>query len=95
MENDTKVIYKTKFIYHRGSFLGSVLSDLITFSLLIGLLSLNFSQWGGRWYVTIFILWIWLLAVTAWGSKKVHKFYSIDECIDYLTEEKSKQDGRV
>lgn len=84
----SEVKVKREFIYNRESFLSSLAADAVTFGFLIGLMFLNFLYWGGRWYVTVFIMFIWLLSTLAKGSKRVHKFHSIDECIAYLEKEK-------
>lgn len=85
MEQD--VSKEKVFIYNRESFLGAVLSDCVTFGFLIGLMFLNFNYWGGHWYTTIFILIIWLTYIAARGSKRIHIFYSAEECIKFIQEE--------
>lgn len=73
-----------QFIYNRESFLSSLFSDVVTFGTLISLMFLNVNYWGGHWYVTIPILFMWFMWVVGKGSKRLHVFYSVDEAIKYL-----------
>lgn len=79
-----------QFIYNRESLVSSVVADCVTFGFLVGLMFLNFQYWTGRWYVTVVILITWVLSAAAKGSKRVHTFYTVDECIAYLESQKVK-----
>jgi len=50
-------------------------------------MTLNFLYWGGHWYVTIFLLFLWLLFIAGRGKAKMREFSSRSEVIDTLIKE--------
>lgn len=75
-----------EYIYVRESAIQSIISDIFTFGMFIGLMTLNFTYWGGKWYTTIFIMALWLGTVMSRTSARIHKFHTAQEVIDYLKE---------
>ena len=51
-----------QIIYYRESAMQSIIADTYTFGVLAFMLTINYKFWAGDWYVTIFLLVIWLLA---------------------------------
>lgn len=80
-----------KYIYMREGFVRSVVADIITFGGWILLMFLNFNYWGGHWYVTIFLLIVWLLGTIGRASNRVKYFYTAEDVLKYLEAEKEAQ----
>jgi len=76
-----------RIIYVRESALQAIISDTVSFGFLILVMTLNFLQWGGHWYVTIFLLWVWLIFVLGRAKSKMREFSSRFEVIDTLIKE--------
>lgn len=76
-----------RLIYVRESALQAIISDTFSFGCLILVMSLNFLQWGGHWYVTIFLLFLWMIFIMGRGKAKIREFNSRSEVIDTLIKE--------
>lgn len=78
--NEKKPVY----IYNRENLATSLISDTITYGSFIGLMFLNFEYWGGRWYVTVFLLFVWFMALIGRANNRIHRFYNARDCIDFI-----------
>lgn len=76
-----------RIIYVRESAAQSIAADIFTFGLLIGITTINFQYWGGRWYFNILIIFLWLVFVAGRGQAKKREFGSRSEVIDTLIKE--------
>lgn len=76
-----------RIIYVRESAVQAIISDAVSFGFLILVMTLNFLQWGGHWYVTVFLLWVWLIFVLGRAKSKMREFSSRSEVIDTLIKE--------
>lgn len=77
----------TRIIYVREGAVQSMLSDLWTFGLLAGITHLNFTYWGGRWYLTLFIVFLWLVYISGRAQAKKREFWSREDVIKTLQDE--------
>ena len=71
----------------RESALQSIISDAVSFGFLILVMTLNFLQWGGHWYVTVFLLFLWVIFATGKASRRMQQFYTRSELVDHLIKE--------
>lgn len=78
---------KKRIIYVRETAAQSIVADLFTFGVLIGVTTLNFQYWGGRWYFNILIIFLWLVFVAGRAQAKKREFGSRSEVIDTLIKE--------
>lgn len=78
---------KNRIYYVRESALQSIISDVVSFGFLILVMTLNVLYWGGRWYVTVFLLVIWVLFATGKASKRMQQFHTRSELVDHLIKE--------
>lgn len=76
-----------RIFYVRESAAQSIVADLFAFGILIGITQLNFTQWGGRWYMNIFILFLWLVFVAGRAKAKGREFETRSDLVDYLIKE--------
>ena len=60
-----------RIYYVRESALQSIISDAVSFGFLILVMTLNFLQWGGHWYVTVFLLILWVLFATGKAGQSI------------------------
>ncbi len=81
-EDNQKRIY-----YVRESAIQSVISDVVSFGFLILVMTLNALYWGGRWYVTIFLLIMWVMFVAGKANNKLKRFHTRSELVDHLIKE--------
>ncbi len=81
-QNNERQLY-----YVRESALQSIIADVVSFGFLIVVMTLNFVKWGGHWYVTTFLLLIWIIFVVGKASKKAKQFYTRSELVDHLIKE--------
>ena len=77
----------TRIIYVREGEVQSILSDIFTFGILIGISTLHFVYWGAHWYMGILIIFLWLVFVVGRAQSKKREFYSRSEVIDTLIKE--------
>ena len=80
-----------RLIYVRESALQAIISDTFSFGCLILVMTLNHLYWGGHWYATIFLLFLWLLFIAGRGKAKTREFYSREEVIKTLQAEIDKE----
>ena len=78
---------EARIIYVRETALQSVLSDIFTFGILIGISTLHFVYWGAHWYMGILIVFLWLVFVAGRAQSKKREFSSRSEVIDTLIKE--------
>ena len=83
MSNDNE----KKIYYVRESALQSIISDVVSFGFLILVMTLNFLYRGGHWYVTIFLLILWVLFAAGKASRKMKQFYTRSDLVDHLIKE--------
>ena len=76
-----------RIYYVRESALQSIISDTVSFGFLILVMTLNFTNWGGHWYVTVFLLILWVLFATGKASRRMKQFYTRSELVDHLIKE--------
>jgi hypothetical protein len=76
-----------RIYYVRESALQSIISDAVSFGFLILVMTLNFLQWGGHWYVTVFLLFLWVIFATGKASRMMQQFYTRSELVDHLIKE--------
>ena len=76
-----------RIYYVRESALQSIISDAMSFGFLILVMTLNFLQWGGHWYVTVFLLFLWVIFATGKASRRMQQFYTRSELVDHLIKE--------
>ena len=76
-----------RIYYVRESALQSIVSDAVSFGFLILVMTLNFLQWGGHWYVTVFLLFLWVIFATGKASRRMQQFYTRSELVDHLIKE--------
>lgn len=76
-----------RIIYVRESAAQSIVADLFTFGILIGITTLNFKYWGGHWYMGILIIFLWLVFVAGRAQGKKREFWSREEVIETLQKE--------
>lgn len=76
-----------RIFYVRESAAQSIIADIFTFGLLIGITTINFQYWGGLWYFNILIIFLWLVFVAGKAKSKGREFTSRSELIDYLIAE--------
>ena len=76
-----------RIYYVRESALQSIISDAVSFGFLILVMTLNFLQWGGHWYVTVFLLFLWVIFATGKASRRMQQFYTRSELVDHLIKE--------
>ena len=74
-------------IYVRESAVQAIISDTFSFGCLILVMTLNQLYWGGQWYVTIFLLFLWLIFIAGRGKAKSREFNSRSDVIDTLIKE--------
>lgn len=79
-----------KIIVVREGLIRSIVSDTVTFGFLISLMFLNVWYWGGHWYVTFFIMFLWLFSVMGRSMKMRREFRTNAEAIKYLQEEEAR-----
>ncbi len=79
---------KLKRIYYvRENALQSIISDCVSFGFLVLVMTLNFTHWGGHWYVTIFLLILWVMFAAGKASRRMKQFYTRSELVDHLIKE--------
>lgn len=79
---------KLKTIYYvRENAVQSIISDVVSFGFLILVMTLNFTHWGGHWYVTIPLLLLWVMFAAGKASKRMKQFYTRSELVDHLIKE--------
>lgn len=83
MDNDNQ----KRIYYVRESAIQSYISDATSFGFLILVMTLNALYWGGHWYVTIFLLIMWVLFIAGKASRKTKQFYTRSELVDHLIKE--------
>ena len=76
-----------RIYYVRESALQSIISDAVSFGFLILVMTLNFLQWGGHWYVTVFLLILWVIFATGKASRRMKQFHTRSELVDHLIKE--------
>lgn len=76
-----------RIFYVRESALQSIIADLFTFGILIGITTLNFTLWGGHWYFSAVIIFLWFVFVTGRAKSKLREFNSRSELVDFLIHE--------
>jgi hypothetical protein len=76
-----------RLVYVRESALQAIISDTFSFGCLILVMTLNFAYWGGHWYLTVFLAWIWLVFILGRAKAKLREFNSRSELIDTLIKE--------
>ena len=79
---------KLKRIYYvRESAIQSIISDCVSFGFLILVMTLNVMYWGGRWYVTVFLLILWVLFAAGKANRRMQQFYTRSDLVDHLIKE--------
>ena len=80
-------INERRIFYVRESAAQSIVADIFTFGILVGIAHLNFTQWGGRWYMNVFVLFLWLVFVMGRAKSKGREFESRSDLVDHLIKE--------
>lgn len=76
---------KDKEIYYiRESAVQSIISDAVMYGGIIGLLYFNHSVLNGNAFIDFLFILFMLLSATARGSKKMLKFNTPQEVVDYI-----------
>ncbi len=76
-----------RIYYVRESALQSIISDIVSFGFLILVMTLNFTHWGGHWYVTLFLLILWVLFAAGKANRRMKQFYTRSDLVDHLIKE--------
>lgn len=82
-----KIKTKTRIFYIRESLFQSILSDLFTFGSFFILITINYKFWKGEWFVTLTLVIMWFVMVSARSSKNMKRFNNNKELIEYLDSE--------
>lgn len=96
----TSGTYKVKngslqqIFYVRESALQSIIADFFTFGILIGITTLNFEKWGGHWYFSAVIIFLWFVFVTGRAKSKLREFNSRSDLVDFLIHELEEEGDR-
>lgn len=77
-----------EIIYFRESWIGSVISDCVTFAIPAILAWANYAFLGNAWLFQLTIVIIFFILTASKGSKKAKIFHSKKELLEYLNEEK-------
>ena len=84
-------VYKPIY-YVRESAAQSIVADIFTFGIIIGMTTLNFTVWGGHWYMGILIIFLWLVFVMGRAKSKIREFENRSALIDHLIAELEAED---
>lgn len=88
MSNSKKIeTTEKKFYYVRESAVQSIIADTVSFGFLILVMTLNSLYWGSRWYVTIFLLVLWVLFAAGKASQRMKQFNTRSDLVDHLIKE--------
>lgn len=80
-----------RIIYVRESALQAIISDTFSFGCLVLVMTLNFMYWGGHWYLTLFLAWMWLIFILGRARAKMREFHSREAVIKALQAELDKE----
>lgn len=75
---------KKQIYYVRESAVQSIISDIVSVGFLVGVLTLNYKVWNGDWYVTVFLLFMWLIFISGKANRRIKRFNTDQELISYL-----------
>lgn len=82
-----RISNEKRILYVRESAAQSIVADIFTFGILIAIAHLNFTQWGGRWYMNIFVVFLWLVFVMGRARSRTTEFNSRSDLVDHLIKE--------
>lgn len=73
-----------EFYVIKEGIIGSIITDVVSFSFLLGTLFLNYRYLGNQGIVTWVIVMVWLFTSFSSSQKSYHQFESVKETIEYL-----------
>lgn len=77
----------TEFYLVRETLMQSIVSDVVSFLIFVALLSTNYFLWEGEWFVTVFLMMVWLIVLTLKAKGRMKRFDSEEDLIEFLEKE--------